>query len=413
MGFIEIVIYISVYIGLIAISFYILSYVSSKKKEQKFYTNKELPKVSVIIPAYNEEAVIEKTIKSVIKSNYPKDLFEVLVVDDGSKDKTFERAKKFESEIVKVFSKKNGGKASALNFAIKRAKGEIIFTMDADTFVKPRSLKNMVVYFKDEEIMSVTPSIVTYKPKSIWQRIQHMEYLFGLFLRKTFASLNAIYITPGAFSAYRKKFFEKHGGFDEGNITEDLEMSLRIQYCGYRIENSITSPAFTLAPKSFANLLEQRKRWYTGLMKNLWKHKKIISKGYGDLGLFVIPIAVISVFFAIFITTYMVIKTLFKIAGEIVFWNTVNFNLPNLLNLNLHILERFFFLFFTNPIILFILLFGILMRIYLVFARKSVGKTPGLAINLPLFFIFFAILFGFWWVVSLIYFLFNKEVKWK
>jgi cellulose synthase/poly-beta-1,6-N-acetylglucosamine synthase-like glycosyltransferase len=261
--------------------------------------------------------------------------------------------------------------------------------------------------------MSVTPSIVTYKPKSIWQRIQHMEYLFGLFLRKTFASLNAIYITPGAFSAYRKKFFEKHGGFDEGNITEDLEMSLRIQYCGYRIENSITSPAFTLAPKSFADLLKQRKRWYTGLMKNLWKHKKIISKGYGDLGLFVIPIAVISVFFAIFITTYMVIKTLFKIAGEIVFWNTVNFNLPNLLNLNLHILERFFFLFFTNPIILFILLFGILMRIYLVFARKSVGKTPGLAINLPLFFIFFAILFGFWWVVSLIYFLFNKEVKWK
>ncbi len=413
MEFIKIIIYISIYIGLIAISFYILSYLSSKKKEQKFYTDKELPRVSVIIPAYNEEESIERTIKSIVKSNYPKGLLEVLVVDDGSKDKTFEKAKKLESDIVRVFSKKNGGKASALNFAIKRARGKIIFTMDADTFVEPKSLKNMVKYFKDGEIMSVTPSIITYKPKSVWQRVQQIEYVFGLFLRKTFAFLNAIYITPGAFSAYRKIFFEKHGDFDENNITEDLEMSLRIQYHGYSIENSTTSPAYTISPSRFVDLMNQRRRWYTGLMKNVWKHRKIVSKKYGDLGLFVMPIAGISILFAVFITVYMVIKTLFKVAEEVVFWHSINFDFSSLFNINLYFFERFFFLLFTNPIFIFILVFVGLMRIYVVFAKRRMGKITGLGINLPLFFIFFAILFGFWWSISLVYLLFGKEVKWK
>lgn len=413
MEFIKIVIYISIYIGLIAISFYILSYLSSKKKQQKFYTDKELPKVSVIIPAYNEEDCIEDTIKSIAKSNYPKGMLEVLVVDDGSKDKTFEKAKKLESKIVKVFTKENGGKASALNFAIKKARGDIVFTMDADTMVEPKSLKNMVRYFKDEEVMSVTPSIITYKPKSVWQRVQQIEYVFGLFLRKTFASLNAIYITPGAFSAYRKIFFDKYGGFDVGNITEDLEMSIRIQYHGYRIENSTTSPAYTISPSSFADLLKQRKRWYIGLMKNIWKYRKIVSRKYGDLGTFVMPVAWISIFFAVFITAYLIIKTLLKSIQEVVFWQSINFDFASLFNINIYFLERFFFLLFTNPVFIFILLFVCLMRIYIIFARKRMGKITGLFLNLTLFFVFFAVLFGFWWVVSIFYLLFKREVKWK
>lgn len=413
MEFIEIVIYISIYVGLIAVSFYILSFMSVRKKKQDFFTANELPKVSVIIPAYNEEDCIEETIKSVAKSNYPEGMLEILVIDDGSKDKTFEKAKKLESKIIKVFTKKNAGKGSALNFAIKRAKGDIIFTMDADTLVEPKSLKNMVRYFKNKDIMSITPAIIIHKPRSIWQRIQQIEYVFGLFLRKAFASINAIYITPGAFSAYRKSFFRKYGGFDEKNITEDLEMSLRIQYKGYTVENSPDSPAYTIAPKSFLSLLKQRRRWYMGLMKNIWKYKKIVGKKYGDLGIFVIPVAWACIFFAVFITAYLIISTLFKAADEIAFLSSINFDFTSFYNINLHFFERFFFLLFTNPVVIFLLIFMVVMRIYLGYAKEKIGKISGLFINLPLFFIFFAVLFGFWWVISIIYIIFNKKISWK
>jgi len=413
MEFIRVVIYLSIYIGLVAISFYILSYVSDKKKPRKFFSDDELPRVSVIIPAYNEEESIERTLESILNSNYPKDKLEVIVVDDGSIDETFNKAKKFEKKGVKVFHKENHGKASALNYGLKKVKGEIIFTMDADTFVEPHSLKNMVRYFKDERVMSVTPAIVTYNPRTLWQRVQQMEYIFGIFLRKVFAALDAIYVTPGAFSAYRAKFFKKYGGFDEKNITEDLEMSLRIQYHGYKIENSLDSPVYTLSPPTFAGLLKQRRRWYVGLMRNVWKYRKIISKKYGDLGVFVMPLAWICIFFSVFITSYIIIRTLLKVVDEISFLSKIDYQFWNLFHLNSYILERFFFLLFTDPVFLFVLISISLLLVYVWFAKKRVKRINQLAINLPLYFIFFALLFGFWWIVSIIYALLRKDIKWK
>src|SRR3989344_3496153 len=109
--------------------------------------------------------------------------------------------------------------------------------MDADTTVDPKSMKNMVRFFKGKNVMCVSPAIIIDKPRNILQRVQYMEYLLSLFLRKAFASLKSIYITPGAFSAYRKSFFDKFGLYDVGNPTEDLEMALRIQYKGYYTEN--------------------------------------------------------------------------------------------------------------------------------------------------------------------------------
>lgn len=411
MDFVTIIIYLSIYIGLIATSFYVLSFIADKKKKREFFTDDELPFVSVIIPAYNEEKSIAETIKSVLTSNYPK--FEVIVIDDGSKDNTLKIAKKFIEKGVKVFSKKNGGKGSALNFGLGKTKGEIIFTMDADTFVDPKSMKNMVRYFKNKDVMCVSPAIIIHKPKSILQRIQSTEYLLGLFLRKTFAALNAIYITPGAFSAYRKSFFNEYGGFDEGNITEDLEMALRIQFKGYLIENCPEAPVYTIAHKKFKPLSIQRRRWYFGLIKNILKYKKILSSKYGDLGIFVIPVAGISIFFAVFVTVYLFFKTIFQIKNELLFLQTINFDFLNLMNINFYVIERFLFLFFTKPVVIFILFFVCILGFYLYYASKKIGKTSGLIINLPLFFLLFAILFGFWWVISIIYALFTKNVKWR
>lgn len=411
MDVISVIIYLSIYLGLIATTFYILSFWSYKKKDVLKYSDDELPKVSVIIPAFNEEKSIAKTIHSILKSDYPD--FEVIFVDDGSKDKTLELAKEIKDSRLRFYHKKNGGKASALNYGIARAKGKIVFTMDADTFVDEQSMKNMVRYFKDEKVMSVTPAMITHNPRTIWQRVQSVEYLIGLFLRKAFASVQAIYITPGAFSAYRKKFFDEHGGYDVGNITEDLEMSLRIQYHGYNIENCPEAPAYTIAPTTFKELMIQRRRWYFGLIRNTLKYRRMFSRKYGDLGLFVMPVAWISILFAVFVTVYLFVKTLFDVGSEFSFLSSINFDFLNFGKFNFYFLERIFFLFLTNEVLLFILLFVGLILVYLLYASRKVGRKPGLIINLTLFFALFALLFGFWWVVSIFYAMFSKNVKWK
>lgn len=413
MEFIQIVIYTSIYIGLVATSFYILSFFEGRKKQLLLFSDDELPTVSVIIPAYNEEKTIEKTLKSILASDYPRNKFEVIVVNNNSKDDTLKIAEKYQSKIVKVYTEKNQGKGFALNLGIKKSKGEILFTMDADTRVEPYSLKSMVRYFKDKDVMSVCPAMVVEKPNNILQRVQYIEYVLGLFLRKTFAFLDAVHITPGAFSAYRRDFFNKHGGYKVDNITEDLELSLRIQYNGYRIENDPNAPAYTTVPSKFSHLLKQRRRWSVGLMKNLWDYRKMISANYGDMGIFVIPIALISIFFSVFITFYSLIKTIFDVKKELLFLNSINFDFPSILDINLHFIERYLFLLFTNPTFIFVLVFMVFLVAYIIYASKKLGKVYGIVINLPLFFIFFAVLFGFWWVVSLIYIFLNKKVSWK
>jgi len=409
--FITVVIYLSIYVGLVSTTFYILSFFAYKKKKRSLYTDDELPMVSVIIPVYNEEKSISETIKSVCKSDYPN--FEVIVVDDGSKDNTLKIAKKLKSKKVRVLHKENSGKGTALNFGIKKARGEIIFTMDADTTVAPQSMKNMVRFFKDKEVMSVTPAMVTDKPKNILQRVQHIEYIMGIFLRKAFASLRAIYVAPGAFSAYRKAFFDKYGGYEEENITEDLEMTLRIQYRGYHIENCPEAPAYTKAPRTFKALTIQRRRWYFGLIKNLWNYRRIISLKYGDLGSFVIPVAIVSIFFSVFITIYLFFKTLFDVRNNLLFLQSIDFDFTNTLDINLYVVERFLFLFLTNPIIIFILLFMLILGFYIYYASRKIGKLSGVFVNIILFFMFFAFLFGFWWIVSFFYALSTKQIKWR
>lgn len=414
--------YASIYIGLVATTFYILTYFYHRKNKKKLYSDDELPFLTIIIPAYNEEKSIKKTIETALASDYPKNKFEIIVVDDGSKDNTLQIAREMKSRLVRVLTKINGGKASALNLAISHAHGEVIITMDADTFIEPNSAIEMVRYFKDNQVMSVTPSIVLHNPRGMLQLIQQMEYILGVFLRRTFSFMNSIHVTPGAFSAYRKKFFDKYGGYigmESGNLTEDLEMALRIQSHGYRIENSVNSAVYTVAPSKFRALLVQRRRWYMGLLKNMWNYKRLFSPKYGDLGIVLLPLAWISIFFSVFALFYTTIKTVNRIISEMTILNSINYNLvsrygtifdPSLWHDSF---SRVIFSIFSKPFIIFLIFFIILMMFYIYYANKKVKKTTGLVAGLPLFFVLFAFLFAFWWTISIIYTIFNKGVKWR
>ena len=415
MDFISLVIYVSIYVGLFATTFYILSFFADKKRERKFYSDDELPKVSIIIPAYNEGESIGKTLKSILASDYPKGKLEVVVVNDASTDNTLEEARKFESKNVKVLDKKknSGSKAAAFNYGFGKITGDILISMDADTIVPADTVKKMVRYFKNEDVMAVTPAILVSESKGILQRVQKIEYLMGLFLRKAFASINSIYITPGAFTAYRKSFMDEHGVYELDNITEDLEMALRIQSKGYVVENCPNAPAYTIPMDNFRDLLVQRRRWYFGLLQNLKKYKFMVNPKYGDLGLFVIPIALFSIFLAVMVTGYFFFKIVFDIKKEINFLQSVNFDFGNVYDFNFYVLERFLYHLFSNPIVLFVLVFVLILFCYLYYAQRKVGKNSNLLLDVPAFFAFFAILFAFWWMVSLFYYVFVGKVKWR
>ncbi|MEK6818731.1 MAG: glycosyltransferase [Nanoarchaeota archaeon] len=415
MDFYNVLVYILAYIGFVASSFYVINLFAYYKRRQSERESIE-KKVTILIPAYNEEKSIEKTIKSALSLNYPKEKLEVIVIDDGSKDKTYELAKRFASNqnlVVKVLTKKNGGKGTALNLGIKNASGEIIVSMDADSFVSPDALKKMIYYFKNEKVMAVTPSMGVYKPSGFLQRIQQIEYYMGVFLRKSFATMNAIHITPGAFSAYRKSFFEKYGGYDEKNITEDLEIALRIQSKNFIIENSPKSVVYTIAPKSFRSLLVQRRRWYTGLVKNLWSYKKLFGFKKGPLGYLVLPVAVSTILLSVILTSYVVIKTSIDIKDEIISLQAINFRFQDSIDINKYIIETFFYRIFSSPTFLISIIFIFLLIFYMFFSRKQMQYTDNLKINFIMFIFFYSILFTIWWIFSFLYILFNKKVVWR
>lgn len=415
-AFREFLIYLSAYIGLFALTYYFLSFLSKRKeKEPELLKEEALPFVSIIIPAWNEEKGIVGTIKSAIELDYPENKLEIIIVDDGSRDNTYNIAKEFEGKRVRVFkNKKNMGKGFSMNFGIKKAKGEIIVTMDADNIiVKGDILKKMISNFNNSDVMCVAPTTAIYKPKGVLQRVQQVEYLLGVFLRKAFSNMNAIHITSGAFSVYRKSFFEKHGYFDEHAITEDMEMALRIQYNKYRIVNDLRAVAYTIAPNKFVPLLKQRRRWYTGLIKCLWRYRFLFSRKYGAMGIIVLPVALITVALSVILTSHLIISSISDLKKELILLNSINFNFVDSFELNKFVFERFFFNISSSPVSYFFIIFILILIGYMFFAKKVIKEHAEIRLSIVFFIIFYSFLFAFWWLVSFFYSLFNKKVVWR
>ncbi len=418
----EILIYISIYIACVSLSFYTLSYIKNLNKKYPLFEENELPSLSIIIPAYNEEEYIKKTVESALNFDYPKDKFEVIVIDDGSKDKTYKIARSIKNKLLRVYTKENEGKAKALNFGISLAKGDFIITMDADTTAEKNAAKEMIRYFKDKEVMCVTPSIILEKPKTIWQKLQQGEYLIGIYLRKVYHGLNSIHITPGAFSAYRKSFFEKHGGFigiEKNNLTEDLEMSLRIHSLGFKIANAQKAKVYTIGPKNLSELTKQRKRWYVGLIKNTFSYKRLFNRKYGDLALILLPLAWLSVFFSIFLFFFFLFNLIKSSYKEYLILKSFNFNIIERNNFLFEkdilskAIERTISSFFSRPIFLFAVFFIFITIIYALYARRKIGKIEKLSFGLILFILCFSIFYSIWWIISILNSIFSKKHRWE
>lgn len=284
------------FIGVLAFA----QFLRSRRREHEHFGERYQPAVSVIVPAFNEARVIERTIESLLASEYP-DL-EIIVVDDGSTDGTFELAQeKFAGDDrVLVFKKENAGKAEALNFGWRTAAGEIIIALDADTMFTPGTIAALAHRFADEKIGAVAGNAKVGNRINIVTKWQALEYVTSQnFDRRAFASLNCITVVPGSVGAWRRNVLDETGGFSTDTLAEDQDLTIQVRKLGYKIGYEEAAVGLTEAPDTLRDLARQRFRWSFGTLQCMWKHKdSLLDPRYGTLGFVAMPnVWIFQVFF--------------------------------------------------------------------------------------------------------------------
>lgn len=259
----------------------------------------ELPLVSIIVPAYNEEVNAARTVNSLLRQDYPK--LQVIFIDDGSRDNTYEniRGAFAGNEKVKVFTKQNGGKASALNMGIEKAEGEFVVCIDADTQLRPDAVSQIMKKFFDTQndrieisrIGAVAGNVKVGNERNMITRWQSIEYITSQnFDRRAFDYLNCITVVPGAIGGFRKEAVINAGGFTSDTLAEDCDLTMRLHRKGYIIRNCNDALSFTEAPETMKQFMKQRFRWSFGVMQCFWKHRDaVLNPKYKSFGLVAMP----------------------------------------------------------------------------------------------------------------------------
>jgi cellulose synthase/poly-beta-1,6-N-acetylglucosamine synthase-like glycosyltransferase/peptidoglycan/xylan/chitin deacetylase (PgdA/CDA1 family) len=254
------------------------------------------PSVAVLIPAYNEEKVIVRTVRSVLDSDYPN--LRAIVIDDGSRDRTLDVTKEaFQAEIadgrVTVLTKPNSGKAAALNFALEHVTEELFVGIDADTVIAPDAISYLVPHFKDPRVAAMAGNAKVGNRMNLWTRWQALEYITSQnFERRALNTLNAVSVVPGAIGAWRTAAVRAAGGYHHDTVAEDADLTMALLQAGYCVNYEDRALAYTEAPTTANGLMRQRFRWSFGIMQAVWKHKAAIKKG-GALGWVALPNVVI------------------------------------------------------------------------------------------------------------------------
>lgn len=318
--------------SLIAISLLniLLAILNHKRTTYTPRSKKYSPHVAIIIPSYNEEKVIEKSVRSLIRSRYRK--IEIIIVDDGSTDDTMRVAQSLAKRYKRVTAlhQANAGKAAALNNGISKSKSEIVICVDADTLFTRETIMHFISHFEDESVGAVAGVVKVGNAHSMLTRWQALEYISGISIeRNAQALLGAITIVPGACGAWRRSALIEVGGFSNSTLAEDCDLALKIQKTGnYKIVQDNDAISYTEAPQTLSALTKQRFRWTFGTVQSLWKHRHMVfNEKYGWLGMYVLPSAVLT------------------IAVPIVFWPLlITITIENIVSGNLKVIWVFYLL---------------------------------------------------------------------
>jgi len=255
------------------------------------------PTVAVLVPAYNEEKVIARTVLAVLASDYPN--LRVIVIDDGSRDATLKVAREafVEEEAsgsVIILTKPNSGKAAALNYGLEHLRDEEIFVgIDADTVIAPNAISRLVPRFLDPRVAAVAGNAKVGNRVNLWTRWQALEYITSQnFERRALNMLGAVSVVPGAIGAWRTSAVREAGAYHTDTVAEDADLTMALLRRGYRVEYEDLALAYTEAPVNANGLLRQRFRWSFGILQSVWKHRAVFARK-GALGWVALPNIVI------------------------------------------------------------------------------------------------------------------------
>lgn len=333
---------------------------------------KELPSISILVPAYNEAAVLERALASLMRLDYPD--YEVLVIDDGSRDDTLAVAAQWEGQHgpahIRVITKPNGGKATALNAGIAHSKHPLIMCMDADSHLERRTLLSAARHFRDPAVGAVAGNVKVENRGRIVTRLQALEYIEGLNMpRRAQGFVAAVNIVPGPVGLFRREALEEVGGYDTDTFAEDADLTLKLMAAGWRVEYEDQAIAWSEAPESWRDLTQQRYRWTRGILQALRKRKGLFVRPFPDFPLWISTIqlafealvwpvmnvlahlffAIIAVLFGAgeLILYWMVLLTLLDLVAALV---TVSMEEEELSLVPMALIYRFVFILFLDVV---------------------------------------------------------------
>jgi poly-beta-1,6 N-acetyl-D-glucosamine synthase len=264
------------------------SYLAQLDRSHRQVRDDFTPKVTILVPCYNEEAVVQGSIRSLLALDYPR--YEILVIDDGSKDATTKRAREFEgvhgNATVRVIRKKNGGKAKALNTGIAAATSPFVLCMDGDSALHPQTLRLAVRHLADPRVAAVAGSVKVVNRTNLLSTLQALEYVEGLnMVREAQGFFRLVNIIPGPIGMFRVSALKEVGGYDHDTFAEDCDLTLKLLERGWQIFYEPGSVAYTEAPEQLLDLLKQRYRWTRGILQAISKHKKKLVSMRGGPGM--------------------------------------------------------------------------------------------------------------------------------
>src|SRR3989344_3150426 len=402
-------IFLSVYVQV----FFLVTFLENRKKiiiRKGEIRLAEYPAVTIVVPCWNEEGTIDRTVNSLLNLNYPKDKIKILLIDDGSTDGTWNVIGKFSGfQNVKIFHKENGGKYTALNLGLEETKTDFFGALDADSFADPESLVRIMSYFeKDPDVMAVAPSVTVCEPENIDQSAQRAEYRVGVYTKKMLGFLGAINVTPGPLTIFRKKVFDDLGPYRHGHNTEDMEIAYRMQKNKYRIEHCNDAYVYTNTPTTIKKLYRQRLRWIYGFINNTIDYRSVLfKKQYGNFSLFTLPMGVIS----IVSVAYLFVRIVYNI-GDFIYAKINVFN-----TVGWHFSSANFYpdtFFINSQSFIFLVVFIYLLVVFaMIFGRRMTEGKWGLSLYMLYFFPVFSLIAPFWLMKAVYNTVLQRKPAWR
>lgn len=409
-GFADLIFYIFIFLALYVQVFFLVTYFEKRGElKKKGLTPTYFPPVTFIVPCYNEQDSVVSTVESIKSIEYPKDKISIIIVNDGSKDKTWEVVQRYKNDTyILLLNKENGGKHSALNFALPYVQTEYVCSFDADTAIVPDALgKAMMYFYTTKDLDALGGAVLIQQPKTIVQRAQSIEYQMFSYTKKMLGFLGGVLVVPGAFSVFKKQSLIDVGGYRHGHLLEDLELTYRMQVAGKKVFHSHDAFVYTKGPDSLKALFKQRLRWSYGYINNTYDYKNVIlNKKYGNFGMFTLPMTIIA---------YPAILQIF-----VLFWyNAIRFFSEKYIAYQALGAESlvpsfsldFFFLDTTVSSFLTILLFGsIFLGIYL---GKRISHVPHVSLKSVFWFVVvYSMMVPLWTLKALYNTIFGKTTVW-